>query len=224
MAANLTLSREVKALEQHAEIKKQQDKEMKALRQDASEKQQNFIEQLNKLQIAIREKEYDTAWNEIHHMTEGFLQKQEKQYCSDFFINTILQIKMKEAKQQKIKTECRILLPPFNKNSSLSYLELSSLFFNLLDNGIESCVQSGQKEPFLKLEITYHEKMIQIHMENSKNDMVQFDGSTTKEQKENHGFGLKIIEEIVKGHQGFCQWTDKGNIFDSVLLINDTKR
>ena len=56
MAANLTLSREVKALEQHAEIKKQQDKEMKALRQDASEKQQNFIEQLNKLQIAIREK------------------------------------------------------------------------------------------------------------------------------------------------------------------------
>ena len=62
-----------------------------------------------------------------------------------------------------------------------------------------------------------------IHMENTKDSVIQFDGSTTKDEKESHGFGLKIIEEIVHEHHGICQWTDKGDIFDSILLINYTK-
>lgn len=224
VAASVALSREVKALEQHAEVKKQQDKEMEALRKDAKEKQDHFIAQLHTLQDALRAKEYGAARSEIHTIIDASEKSQKKTYCSDFFINTILQIKMREAQQKKIRTQCRVALPPLRQSSSLSCLELSSLFFNLLDNGIESCVQSGQEEPFLNIEIACREKMIRIHMENSKNDRIQFDGNTTKEQKESHGFGLKIIEEIVNAHEGFCQWTDKGKLFDSVLLINDTKR
>ena len=34
-----------------------------------------------------------------------------------------------------------------------------------------------------------------------------------------HGFGLSIIEEIVKSYDGFCEWEDRGNIFESRIML-----
>lgn len=223
LSVEFSLAREVKLLEQNTKINELQHKELESLTRDANERQQTFVRNLTELDALIRTQDYKAAGQRIHEIADSDLQKGTTVYCSDFFINTILQIKMNEAQEHHIRTDCRIMLPPLKDNSRLSYLELSSLFFNLLDNGIESCISSGSYDTFLTLEITYHEKMLRIHMENTKDSVVQFDGSTTKDEKESHGFGLKIIEEIVHEHQGVCQWTDKGDIFDSVLLINYTK-
>lgn len=220
MSTELLLSREVKLLEQHTRIDELQNKELESLNRDAKERQQIFLGQLEELDALIRAQDYEAARKRIHEITDSTVRRGTSVYCSDFFINTILQIKMNEAEEHDIHTDCRITLPPLKDNSSLSYLELSSLFFNLLDNGIESCIKSGSPEPFLRLDITWHGKMLRIHMENTKDSMVQFDGSTTKDEKEIHGFGLKIIEEIVREHLGVCEWKDNGSTFDSVLLIN----
>ena len=52
-----------------------------------------------------------------------------------------------------------------------------------------------------------------IHMENSKNPDVSFDGETTKADDFSHGFGLSILEELTRKHNGSCRWLDKGNLF-----------
>lgn len=223
LSSEIMLSREVKLLEQHARIDRLQNKELESLNREAEEKYISFIQSLLELKTLIENQKYEAARSRIRDLNFSTAKKGDNVYCSDFFINTILQIKMEEAKEHGIRTEYRIVLPPLKDNSRLNYLELSSLFFNLLDNGIESCISSGNHTPFLSLEITCHKKILRIHMENTKDSMIQFDGSTTKDEKESHGFGLKIIEEIVHEHQGVCQWTDKGDIFDSVLLINYTK-
>lgn len=223
LSAELLLAREVKLLEQHTSIAELQHKELESLNLDAKERQQTFIRHLIELDVLIRAQDYKTARKRIHEITDSDLRKGTDVYCSDFFINTILQIKMNEAQEHNIRTDCHITLPPLKDNSNLNYLELSSLFFNLLDNAIESCIRSGSNDPFLTLEISWHKKILQIHMENTKDSMIQFDGSTTKEDKESHGFGLKIIEEIIREHDGICRWTDRGDTFDSVLLMNYTK-
>lgn len=223
LSSELLLSREVKLLEQHTRIDELQNKELESLNRDAEERYSCFIRNLLELKTLLKRRNYDTAKIRIRELNLSTAEKGSDVYCSDFFVNTILQIKMGEAKEHGIHTDCRVTLPPFRDNSSLNYLELSSLFFNLLDNGIESCISSGSHSPFLTLEITWHEKILRIHMENTKDSVIQFDGSTTKDEKESHGFGLKIIEEIVHEHHGICQWTDKGDIFDSILLINYTK-
>lgn len=42
---------------------------------------------------------------------------------------------------------------------------------------------------------------------------------TTKSDSLSHGFGLSIIEEIVKSYDGFCEWEDRGNIFESRIML-----
>ena len=223
LSSELLLAREVKLLEQNTKINELQRKELESLTRDANERQQTFFRHLTELDALIRAQDYKAAGQRIHEIADSDLQKGTTVYCSDFFINTILQIKMNEAQEHHIRTDCRIMLPPLKDSSTLNYLELSSLLFNLLDNGIESCIRSGSSEPFLMFEISWRQKILQIHMENTKDSMVQFDGSTTKEDKASHGFGLKIIEEIVREHDGTCRWTDRGDTFDSVLLMNYTK-
>lgn len=223
LSAEFSLAREVKLLEQNTKINELQRKELESLTRDANERQQTFFRHLTELDALIRAQDYKAAGQRIHEIADSDLQKGTTVYCSDFFINTILQIKMNEAQEHHIRTDCRIMLPPLKDSSTLNYLELSSLLFNLLDNGIESCICSGSSEPFLMFEISWRQKILQIHMENTKDSMVQFDGSTTKEDKASHGFGLKIIEEIVREHDGTCRWTDRGDTFDSVLLMNYTK-
>lgn len=145
LSAEFSLARKVKLLEQHTSIAELQHKELESLNRDAKERQQTFIRHLIELDVLIRAQDYKTARKRIHEITNSDLRKGTDVYCSDFFINTILQIKMNEAQEHNIHTDCHITLPPLKDNSNLNYLELSSLFFNLLDNAIESCIRSGKE-------------------------------------------------------------------------------
>ena len=218
--SSLEAEKKRELLEQHREILRIRDREIKELSSRSSDKLQDFYVHLARLESHISRKEYPEAKAYIEQLSRQYLPGNPSRFCSDPFLNTLLSVKAEEAEKNHIQTDFQIFLPPVNSFGRLDPPELSSILLNLLDNGIEGCQDSGSAQPFLRLELSCRSGILRIRMENSKNPAVTFTGTTTKSNRSFHGFGLKIIEQIVKDHQGECIWRDKGTCFESQLTLN----
>ena len=97
--------------------------------------------------------------------------------------------------------------------------DLSSIFFNLMDNGIESCLKSGADKPFIQITAKPSANFLAIHMVNSKDPSQKFNHKTNKTDSWSHGFGLAIIEDSADRYDGTCQWVDDGEMFESVVMV-----
>lgn len=110
----------------------------------------------------------------------------------------------------------------FPEKTTLSNSVLISLFSNLLDNAVESCVASLASNPQITLSIDYKGDFLIIYMKNTKTISSSFDNhkiKTTKKDPQSHGFGLSIIENIINLHDGFCEWKDNGTFFESHIML-----
>ena len=139
--------------------------------------------------------------------------------CTNSIVDGILQSKKSECIQHNISFEYTILFPEKN---DFSFSVLISLFSNLLDNAIESCQMASSLNPKIELSIDYKGDFLIIFMQNTKETALIFNSlarKTTKSDSLSHGFGLSIIEEIVKSYDGFCEWEDRGNIFESRIML-----
>ena len=149
-------------------------------------------------------------------ITDNFQRERFHPICHDSLINAILADKRFLALQKNVKISYEILLP---EKSCISSSELSSIFFNLLDNGLESCSTCGLPEPFISVTSRMSAGFLTIHMRNSKDPARTFDHKTSKSDIVNHGFGLSIIEDICTKNDGSCQWLDHGDSFDSIVML-----
>ena len=131
-------------------------------------------------------------------------------------LNTIFHEKQRNADEKNISIEYAISLP---EAFSIPQNELASIFFNLLDNALEACEHSDTHAPFIQLKTTFHGNFLSIHMQNSKNPTKVFNQKTTKKNRQLHGFGLSIIEDIVFSHNGYATWMDHGPTFESILML-----
>lgn len=220
--SGLLLSKEISVLEQSRKLQDQQDREIRYLKTVSEKEQAHFFSSLEVLADLIHTSP-EQAVLYARRLTEIPPDMETTRFCSDSFIDLILRTKRAEAKTCGIRTEYRISLPPAENNSVITYPEMSSLFFNLLDNGLESCRHSGAPSPFLRLELSWQGEILRIHMVNSKNPVVKFNGTTTKSERPLHGFGLKIIEQIAEEHLGYCVWRNDGDRFDSLVILNYTQ-
>lgn len=137
-------------------------------------------------------------------------------------VDGILREKAAKCEQHGISFEYSILFP---EETTLSFSTLISLFSNLLDNAIESCITSSASQPKIRLTIDYKGNFFVIFMQNTKAASLSFDcdkKETTKQDTLSHGFGLSIIEDIAKLHDGFCEWTDNGTSFESEVMLRYT--
>ena len=101
--------------------------------------------------------------------------------------------------------------------------DLSSVFFNLLDNAIEACNASGSQSPAIRLSANISDGFLTIYMHNTKNPDQNFNHKTSKIETFSHGYGLSIIEDICHRYNGSYQRIDHGNTFDSIVLLQIEK-
>lgn len=91
---------------------------------------------------------------------------------------------------------------------AISDLDLSILVGNLLDNAIEACarLESG-RERAISVRIGQTGDTFRFHIRNTSNGQYRYKGqylSTTK-HGEDHGLGLKSVQQIVKRVRGILQ-------------------
>ena len=155
-------------------------------------------------------------WSRPPAITDNFQKERFHPICHDSLINAILADKRFLALQKNVKISYEILLP---EKSCISSSELSSIFFNLLDNAIEACSASGNPDPEIRLSANISNGFLTVYMHNTKNPLQSFAHKTTKSEPGSHGYGLSIIEDICQKYNGSYQWIDHNNTFDSIVLL-----
>ena len=129
-------------------------------------------------------------------------------YSSNDILNIIINTKVDEAKNKNINIEIELR----DKLDFIEDLDISNLFSNILDNAIENSSKSSNKKISLKVnkKINY----IILKCNNTYDGIIKKDNKNSiKTRKDNlyHGYGLKIINEIVTKYNGEIDfsYTDK---------------
>ena len=143
-------------------------------------------------------------------------------YSKNEILNTVLLLKKIEAKKFDINMVYKI-----DKSISLDSMkdsDVCKLFSNLLDNSIEASKKTDDKKILLKLckrndyivlicENTYKEEL--------RKNILGF--LTTKENKKEHGYGIKIIKSISDKYGGEMNIQAKNGIFKVIIVFNIKK-
>ena len=207
---------ELLALEQQEKLQKEQSETLAGRRRQTLALQQDMQQKLNVYEELMEHKEYEKAASCLDALTDSFQQERFHPVCNNNLINAILNSKRQIAEQHGIRTNFQLLLP---EKMNIENSDLSSIFFNLMDNGIESCLKSGADKPFIQITAKPSANFLAIHMVNSKDPSQKFNHKTNKTDSWSHGFGLAIIEDIADRYDGTCQWIDDGEMFESVVMV-----
>ena len=135
-------------------------------------------------------------------------------------IDNIINYKAVLAKQKGIEMQAELLV---GYDMELEDEDICSLLGNLLDNAIEATEQVDEEPRRIKVRVKASGQNILICTENPyKEEGIRKNGGylTTKPDKGNHGFGLKIIENIAAKYKGEVVIEEKQNFVVKVLLYN----
>ncbi|RKJ47749.1 GHKL domain-containing protein [bacterium 1XD42-54] len=169
----------------------------------------------------IQEKDYTSLQNylsELHKIQQKL--DYGKTYMEDHILNVILNIKRTKAIKSNIAFDIWIGTCSLKEISSY---DLGVILMNLCDNAIEAAEKAQEK--WVKLELENRRGYIKIIIRNSTYANIlqnNPDLLTDKEDGDFHGYGMKIIQNIVEQYQGVMKLNGGENWFESrILLLND---
>lgn len=149
----------------------------------------------------------------IREMLEGNAMAHTLNYCGDATVNVVLTSKEALMRQKGICPDWKLDIPdtlPYQK------ADVCALFANALDNAAEACeaYRKNVKYPDGKLTVTldarFRKGMLVVSVKNPMEETESSKGifqpgmlpKTTKQDKKNHGLGLRSIREIVERYHG----------------------
>ena len=119
--------------------------------------------------------------------------------------------------EYNIDFKCECFVSGFD---GIDVIDICVLLGNLLDNAIEACLKINSNRS-IKLRFKQVENYFSIVVKNTFLNEDNDDLVTTKENKMNHGFGIKSVKSIVKKYGGDFQIIKDDDYFIvSILLKN----
>lgn len=155
------------------------------------------------MQILIEGREYE----KVQHYLSGLNKKQEQvqqaKYCGHYLLNAILSTRLGRLAQGGVRVTKNIAV---YKELRIPDEDLSSLILNILDNAWEALtMMQPDDDKWLELKILEKKPYLYIYCKNAKKGEVVERGEdfiTAKQDKENHGHGIRIIKQIIKKYDG----------------------
>lgn len=155
------------------------------------------------LRILLDNGEYVKAHEYIIRMSERQNKVPQVQYCGHYLLNAILNVSLFRLKESGVRVTAYVAV---EDKLAIPAEDLSSLVMNILDNATEALsAMEGGADKWLELNIRTGEHYLYISCKNSKANAVLMNGGeviSTKRDKKNHGYGIKIIKRIVENHDG----------------------
>jgi two-component system sensor histidine kinase AgrC len=134
--------------------------------------------------------------------------------------DAILNEKHKIAHKSGIRFEYSGVLP---QNNFINPFDISTIFSNALDNALEAAEKCSGHDKYIKVATFIHGKCLFISIENTVGRNVKISGKemdSTKENKEQHGFGLKNINDSVEKYGGSLSLQCEDSVFKLEVLLN----
>ena len=124
---------------------------------------------------------------------------------------------MKIIGEYNISFKCNCFVSGFDE---INIIDLCVLVGNLLDNAIEAC-QKIDKQKRIQVSFKQEGNFLNVIIKNTYIDEKNNDLLTTKDNKLNHGYGIKSVRSIVEKYEGtFKIIKNNGYFIVSVLLKN----
>lgn len=149
----------------------------------------------------------------LHMMEEVVSDIADKKYCDDELLNTIAHMKAEKCLEQNIDLKIKLSLIEKDILTKLHIekVDFNVLIQNLLDNAIEECCRIPESsERKIIWTIGQTPEGIKIEVANTCNNTEKIDFVTKKEDKKAHGWGVKIIKEIVNEAGGRIDYIKEG--------------
>ncbi len=124
--------------------------------------------------------------------------------CGNADINAIINLEKAKAYGYGIKLNTEILVP---HELNIHAIDLCGLIGNLVDNALENC--SSEKEAEVNVLIRVYNGQFYFRVDNPTNKIqedLKDNLETSKSDKVNHGYGTKIVKQIVMKYKGFFHY------------------
>ncbi|HHV09328.1 MAG TPA: GHKL domain-containing protein [Clostridiales bacterium] len=113
----------------------------------------------------------------------------------------------------------------FRGNVKISSHEICALFYNMMKNAIEACMQVNSDKRAIHLNIkSYYDSMV-IEISNSVSEPVDIvmigKGGTRKEDKKNHGYGMDNMKRIIQRYGGAIKYKNDRDRFVIEMVLHD---
>lgn len=134
-------------------------------------------------------------------------------------ISALINYNIGKMEKSNIEFNYDIDLP---KETQVSDIDMSIIMGNLLDNAIEACLSVEEGKRYIDLDITYGLGTIDINMKNSSDSTVEIANNhikSKKKDKDNHGYGLNNIKNIVKKNKGNYKIHSNNNEFVAEITL-----
>ncbi|MCL2216559.1 MAG: ATP-binding protein [Defluviitaleaceae bacterium] len=130
--------------------------------------------------------------------------------------DSIINFKLNNAKQENIKLDIRLLIPP---SLNIEVADIITIIGNLLDNALDGVSKVEDKK--IKLDIEYSRESLFIQLENTFDGVVKYDNKriATRKNGGEHGHGLKNIRKSVEKYNGHIDITHDENVFSVGVLL-----
>lgn len=176
---------------------------------------------LTAAQALLRRQEYDRLAELLRNQADAEATHEDTVRSGNPVADAVLNQKAAEARRLGIPFEADVCLSP---DLPLSSAELVSLLANLLDNALEA--SKTVDAPRISVHI-YPTRCYLCFSVRNRADCSHLDGDdlhTTKANREAHGFGLDLIREIARAHQGMAQFTPSADgifVADVTVFLGD---
>lgn len=133
-------------------------------------------------------------------------------------VDSIINYKLCKAVLNDIDVTVDIIIP---KELPVEIIDLSTILTNLLDNALQALQQLKDNKK-LNIKLTYKKGMLLIRIQNTYNGIVKYENGeliTTKENSDEHGYGMRNVKAAAAKYDGVCQITHEDNIFQSEVLL-----
>ena len=169
----------------------------------------------------IEEENYDEAHNICHSLTNKYTSIGTIVNTENYLLNAVLNVEIEKAKSYEIPIKLSITndLKIF-KNSS----DIISLIGNILDNAISYLSKNKVKNNEINFSTGYEGSYSIIKCRNNILDSVLFNNpslKTDKEDKDNHGKGITIINSIAHKYNGDVIIKERNKEFIITVILDN---
>ena len=169
------------------------------------------------LNSLVRDRRYDKLEEYIATLSHNYSSIKRVVFTNNIMADAVITTAVQKCDENNISFECEGTLP---EDCIIDDVSITCIFSNILDNAVEANEKvTGEKH--IKLSVYNKNDCIVISCKNSKEPDSKPEKrffATTKTEN-GHGFGIKIIKEIVASYNGVVTLDDKGADFEISLLV-----
>lgn len=154
--------------------------------------------------------------NQMHREVEGLVRCK----TGNLAVDAVLNYKIAAALEDGIRFELNLNIPTqFDTND----VKLCGLLGNAIDNAVEACRRMPEEERRIQVSMAVQKKNLFIEVKNSYDGTLLRDAKgkllTRKEQAVNHGFGISIMQELLRNNYGTMETAWDGREFCLRMIL-----